>query len=217
MGSRKNGPCLPGRRAKRWLDILGASVGLLLLAPLLLLVSLGVAACMGSPVLFRQPRAGKDGVPFELFKFRTMRNARDASGNLLEDAQRLTPLGDFLRRASLDELPQLYNVLRGEMSLVGPRPLLLEYVPLYNDQQRRRLEMLPGITGWAQINGRNALSWEEKFRLDVWYVENWSFWLDCKILWKTLGRVFRPSGISHEGHATMEKFRGTSPDQEKSS
>jgi lipopolysaccharide/colanic/teichoic acid biosynthesis glycosyltransferase len=172
---------------------------------------------MGSPVLFRQPRAGKDGVPFELFKFRTMRNARDASGNLLEDAQRLTPLGDFLRRASLDELPQLYNVLRGEMSLVGPRPLLLEYVPLYNDQQRRRLEMLPGITGWAQINGRNALSWEEKFRLDVWYVENWSFWLDCKILWKTLGRVFRPSGISHEGHATMEKFRGTSPDQEKSS
>jgi lipopolysaccharide/colanic/teichoic acid biosynthesis glycosyltransferase len=217
MGSRKNGSCLPGRRAKRWLDILGASVGLLLLAPLLLLVSLGVAACMGRPVLFRQPRAGKDGVPFELFKFRTMRNARDASGNLLEDAQRLTPLGDFLRRASLDELPQLYNVLRGEMSLVGPRPLLLEYVPLYNHQQRRRLEMLPGITGWAQINGRNALSWEEKFRLDVWYVENWSFWLDCKILWKTLGRVLRPSGISHEGHATMEKFRGTLPDQEKSS
>ncbi len=215
MGSRKNGPCLSGRRAKRWLDILGASVGLLLLAPLLLLVSLGVAVCMGRPVLFRQPRAGKDGIPFELFKFRTMRNARDASGNLLEDAQRLTPLGDFLRRASLDELPQLYNVLRGEMSLVGPRPLLLEYVPLYSHQQRRRLEMLPGITGWAQINGRNALSWEEKFRLDVWYVEHWSFRLDCKILWKTLGRVFRPSGISHEGHATMEKFRGTPPDQEK--
>ena len=217
MGSRKTGLCLPRRTAKRWLDILGSSVGLLLLAPLFLLVSLGVGVSMGRPVLFRQPRAGKDGVPFDLFKFRTMGNARDASGNLLEDAKRLTSFGDFLRRASLDELPQLYNVLRGEMSLVGPRPLLLEYVPLYNEEQCRRLEMLPGITGWAQINGRNALSWEEKFHLDVWYVENWSFWLDCKILWKTLGRVFRPSGISHEGHATMEKFRGTPRNQEKSS
>ncbi len=215
MRSGKYSPSDFGKIAKRLLDTLGAFAGLLFLSPLFLFVFLGVRLTMGSPVLFSQLRAGKGGAPFRLFKFRTMRNSRDASGSLLEDEKRITSFGSFLRAASLDEIPQLYNVLRGEMSLVGPRPLLLEYVPLYNHRQRRRLEMLPGITGWAQINGRNALSWEEKFEFDVWYVENWSFMLDCRILWKTLARVVSPSGISHEGHATMEKFQGT-PSSENS-
>jgi len=198
-----------GKSAKRTIDIVGALAGLLFLSPLFLFVALGVRRTMGRPVFFSQERAGKGGTLFRLFKFRTMRNSRDASGNFLEDEERLTSFGSFLRRASLDEIPQLYNVLRGEMSLVGPRPLLPEYVPLYNSRQRRRLEMLPGITGWAQINGRNALSWEEKFELDVWYVENWNLFLDFRILWRTFPRVFRCSGISQEGHATMEKFRGS--------
>ncbi len=195
---------------KRAFDVVGATVGLVVLAPFFFFAYVGVLCSMGSPALFRQFRAGKGGKPFRLFKFRTMSNARDLSGKPLEDGQRLTSFGKFLRRTSLDEIPQLWNVLRGEMSLVGPRPLLLEYVPLYSDEQRKRLWMLPGITGWAQVNGRNALSWEEKFRLDVWYVEHWSFLMDCRILGKTVLNILRPSGISQEGHATMEKFRGTS-------
>ncbi len=202
------------RAVKRGLDIVGAVAGLFLLSPLFLFVFLGVFCTLGRPVLFSQERAGRGGASFRLFKFRTMRNSRDVAGNLLEDWERLTSFGNFLRAASLDEIPQLYNVLRGEMSLVGPRPLLPEYVPLYDSRQRRRLEMFPGITGWAQINGRNALSWEEKFELDVWYVENWSLKLDFLILCKTLGKVLRPAGISQEGHATMEKFRGTPPQGE---
>ena len=169
----------------------------------MLAVALLIRLRMGSPVLFRQQRPGADGHPFMLFKFRTMRE-----GEALPDAQRLTPLGIALRRASLDELPQLFNVLRGDMSLVGPRPLLMEYLPLYSPRQARRHELRPGITGWAQVHGRNATSWPERFELDVWYVEHRSFGLDLKILWLTLARVFSGADVSQPGQATMEKFRG---------
>jgi len=195
---------------KRLFDLLLSSVLFLLLSPLLLLVALWVRIRLGSPVLFRQHRPGLHGKPFEIFKFRTMTDARDADGELLPDAERLTAFGRFLRRFSLDELPQLYNVLRGDLSLVGPRALLMEYLPLYSPEQARRHEVRPGITGWAQVNGRNAISWEEKFEYDVWYVEHRSFMLDMKILWLTLMKVLSSEGVSQSGHATAEKFRGTS-------
>jgi len=197
------------RRGKRLLDVVGSAVALLLFAPILLLTALLVKVAIGSPVLFRQWRPGYRGHPFQLVKFRTMTQARDASGKLLPDAQRLTRLGRFLRAASLDELPELWNVLRGDMSLVGPRPLLMEYLPLYTEEQMRRHEAPPGITGWAQVNGRNALEWEEKFALDLWYVRHLSFLLDLRIMALTFVRVFARDGIGHGGEATMPWFTGS--------
>lgn len=187
---------------KRAFDIVIALALLLLLWPVMLAVALLILLAMGAPVLFRQERPGLHGRPFTVLKFRSM-----AGGDSV-DAVRLTPLGVLLRRLSLDELPQLLNVLRGDMSLVGPRPLLMEYLPLYSPRQARRHEVRPGITGWAQVNGRNALDWQEKLELDVWYVEHQGFWLDLKILWLTAARVFSGSGVSQPGSATMEKFKG---------
>ena len=192
----------------RILDILGAAIGLLILFPILVIVSLMIRRQMGSPVLFRQTRPGLHGKPFKMIKFRTMRDAIDANGNPLPDAERLTKLGQFLRSSSLDELPELWNVLKGDMSLVGPRPLLMEYLPLYSSGQARRHEVRPGVTGWAQVNGRNAISWDEKFALDVWYVDNCSLWLDLKIIWLTIRKVVKREGISATGEATMSKFNG---------
>lgn len=184
---------------------------LLCLLPVLLALCLLVRFFLGAPVFFRQTRPGLNGQLFEMFKFRTMTDECDASGHLLPDADRLPPFGRFLRTTSLDELPELWNVLKGDMSLVGPRPLLLEYMPLYNRRQYRRHEVRPGVTGWAQVNGRNAISWEEKFELDVWYVENQSLWLDIRILLRTVWQVIKRDGISHDGDATMPRFTG-SPD-----
>ncbi len=197
--------------SKRLFDILLTSLGLIVLSPLLLLVALLVWVTLGTPILFKQQRPGYGGKPFTIYKFRTMTEERDAQGRLLSDAERLTPLGRFLRATSLDELPELVNVLRGEMSLVGPRPLLMQYLERYSPEQARRHEVLPGITGWAQVNGRNALTWEDKFRLDVWYVDHWSFWLDVKILLLTLIKVLRREGISQPGQATAEEFMGNPP------
>ncbi|MDO4785364.1 MAG: sugar transferase [Fretibacterium sp.] len=194
---------------KRLVDLTGSFLGLLLLSPVFLLLTLAIRRRMGPPAIFSQRRGGLEGRPFMLRKFRSMTDERDEAGELLPDADRLTPLGVFLRRTSLDELPQLWNVLCGDMSLVGPRPLLLEYVPLYDERQRKRLSVKPGITGWAQINGRNALTWEEKFELDVWYVEHRTFWLDAKILAITAWKVLRREGIAHPGEATMPRFRGS--------
>ena len=194
---------------KRVLDIAVSLVGLILLSPLLLVLALLVGVMIGNPVLFTQVRPGLGGRLFRIFKFRTMTNKRDERGELLPDEQRLTRLGRFLRASSLDELPELFNVLKGDMSFVGPRPLLIEYLDRYSPEQARRHEVRPGITGWAQVNGRNALSWEEKFALDVWYVDHQSFLLDLKILWKTLVSVVRREGISSEGHATMPVFMGS--------
>lgn len=194
---------------KRAFDLLVVLCSLPLLCPLMLVLMLLVRVRLGSPVFFRQLRPGLRGRTFLMYKFRTMTDARDASGNLLPDAQRMTGLGSFLRSSSLDELPELFNVLRGEMSLVGPRPLLPEYLPLYTPEQSRRHEVLPGVTGWAQVNGRNAITWEEKFRLDVWYVDNRSFLLNLRILYLTLAKVFLRHGISQQGEATMERFRGS--------
>lgn len=194
--------------AKRVLDILGAGIGLLLLSPVLLVVSLLILRQMGRPVFFRQIRPGLHGRPFGMVKFRTMRDALDAEGNPLPDSERLTRLGRFLRSSSLDELPELWNVLRGEMSLVGPRPLLMEYLPLYSPIQARRHEVRPGVTGWAQVNGRNAITWDEKFALDVWYVDNQSLWLDLRIIGLTIRKVLTREGISAAGEATMPKFEG---------
>ena len=194
---------------RRFFDLSVALLALLLLALPLLLLALLVRAKLGSPVFFRQTRPGLHGKPFEMVKFRTMTDARDAQGELLPDSERLPPFGRFLRSSSLDELPELWNVLKGEMSLVGPRPLLMEYLPLYTPQQYRRHEVRPGVTGWAQVNGRNAISWEEKFALDVWYVENQSFWLDVKILLLTVKKVLVKDGISATGEATMTKFTGS--------
>lgn len=194
---------------KRLFDLTASAIGLIVLAPVLGVIALAVRWSLGGPVLFRQVRPGLHGRPFTMYKFRTMRDAVDAHGRALPDAERLTRLGRFLRATSLDELPELWNVLRGEMALVGPRPLLMEYLPLYTRDQERRHEVRPGITGWAQVNGRNAISWEEKFALDVWYVDNQTFWLDLKILFLTMKKVFAREGISQEGQATMEKFRGT--------
>ncbi|MCQ4240350.1 sugar transferase [Stutzerimonas stutzeri] len=194
---------------KRLFDIFVCLAALLLVGPVMLVVAWQIRRKLGSPVLFRQVRPGLDGKPFEMIKFRTMRNAADAAGNPLPDAERVVPFGNFLRSSSLDELPELWNVITGDMSLVGPRPLLMEYLPLYSPEQYRRHEVRPGVTGWAQINGRNALSWEEKFKLDVWYVDNRSFWLDLKILFLTIKKVLERDGISAEGEATMTKFTGT--------
>ncbi|MGC8784283.1 MAG: sugar transferase [Armatimonadota bacterium] len=193
---------------KRFVDILGASIGIVLTTPLMLILAVLVRVTMGKPVLFRQKRPGLHGKPFVMLKFRTMTDRRDVNGELLPDELRLTRFGKWLRSTSLDELPELFNVLKGEMSLVGPRPLLMEYLPRYTPEQARRHEVKPGITGWAQINGRNALSWEEKFKLDVWYVDNWNLWLDMKILLLTLWKVLKREGISAEGSATMPVFTG---------
>lgn len=194
---------------KRIIDIFGAQVGLIFLSPLFLFLVVIIRLCQGPPVFFTQTRPGLHGDPFCMVKFRTMVDLRDEAGNLRPDAQRLTTIGRFLRTTSLDELPELWNVLRGDMSLVGPRPLLMEYLPLYNENQRRRHEVRPGITGWAQVNGRNFLSWEEKFALDVWYVDNQSLYLDLKILLTTVCKVIKRDGISEAGEATMTKFTGT--------
>ena len=193
---------------KRVLDIMASAVGLLVLSPLLLALWMLVRWKLGSPVLFSQERPGLHGRPFTLYKLRTMTDERDAAGELLSDEERLTQLGRFLRASSLDELPELWNVLRGDMSLVGPRPLLIQYLPLYNKEQFRRHEVRPGVTGWAQINGRNDLSWDDKFKLDVWYVDNQSVWLDLKIIFLTLAKVARREGITQGGHATTEFFKG---------
>ncbi len=193
---------------KRLFDITAATLALLLLGLPLLVLAWQVRRKLGSPVLFRQVRPGLRGQPFEMVKFRTMTDARGPDGQLLPDAERLTAFGRFLRSSSLDELPELWNVLKGEMSLVGPRPLLMEYLPLYSREQARRHEVRPGITGWAQVNGRNALSWDEKFKLDVWYVDHRSLWLDIKILWLTVRKVLVREGISAAGEATMPRFTG---------
>lgn len=193
---------------KRLFDLLLSLGSLLVLAPFLLLLWVLVHRKLGSPVLFRQSRPGLYGRPFMMVKFRTMTDERGADGELLPDAQRLTPFGYFLRSTSLDELPELWNVLRGEMSLVGPRPLLMEYMPLYSPVQARRHEVRPGITGWAQVNGRNAVSWEDRFKLDVWYVDHRSIWLDLYILWLTVRKVIAREGISAQGEATMARFKG---------
>jgi len=194
------------------MDIVGSALLLTLLMPVLFLLALLVRRRLGSPVLFVQERPGLAGKPFRMLKFRTMTNARDAAGAFLSDSERLVPFGRFLRASSLDELPELVNVLRGEMSLVGPRPLLMEYLPLYSRHQNRRHEVRPGITGWAQVNGRNTLSWNEKFDMDVWYVDNHSLWLDLRILWLTIGKVLKREGIHQEGVETMERFKGSSAD-----
>jgi sugar transferase EpsL len=193
---------------KRCLDTFAALILLVVLAPLLLLLWLAIRVLLGAPVIFSQQRPGLHARPFTIFKFRTMTSARDEQGHLLPDAQRLTAFGRWLRSTSLDELPELWNVLRGDMSLVGPRPLLLDYLPLYSQQQARRHDVRPGITGWAQVNGRNAIEWEEKLNLDVWYVANQSLRLDLKILALTLLRVASAHGIAQPGHATSERFSG---------
>lgn len=197
------------RAIKRAIDVTAAGAVLVASAPVLAAVAVAVRKNLGSPVLFRQQRAGKDGALFTLLKFRTMRDARDASGRPRPDAERLTSFGRWLRASSLDELPQLVNVLRGDMSLVGPRPLLPQYLPRYTREQARRHEVLPGLTGWAQIKGRNALSWEDKFALDVWYVDHWSLALDLRILLATVGKVLARSGVSAAGEATMAEFMGS--------
>ena len=194
---------------KRLFDFFTSALGLLLLSPVIAIVAWNIRRKLGSPVLFRQVRPGLDGKPFEMIKFRTMRDAVDAQGNPLPDFERMTPFGPFLRSTSLDELPELWNVLKGDMSLVGPRPLLMEYLPLYSPEQYRRHETRPGVTGWAQVNGRNALGWEDKFKLDVWYVDNQSFWLDFKIIFLTIKKVLIKDGISADGHATMPHFKGS--------
>ena len=197
---------------KRLLDIVIASSALVLLSPVYALVAYKVKKNLGSPVLFRQLRPGLYGKPFEMVKFRTMKDALDAQGNPLPDSERLTPFGKMLRATSLDEMPELWNVIKGDMSIVGPRPLLMEYLPLYNREQAKRHNVRPGITGHAQVNGRNAISWEKKFELDTWYVENQSLWLDFKIMLKTVKKVIAKDDISAEGEATMTKFTGT-PEQ----
>jgi len=194
---------------KRFFDIVASFSGLLVLSPVIAIVGWRVNKHLGSPVLFKQLRPGKNGKPFKMLKFRTMLDALDSDGNMLPDSERLTPLGRFLRSTSLDELPGLWNVLKGDMSLVGPRPLLVEYLPLYSIEQARRHDVRPGLSGWAQVNGRNAISWEDKFKLDVWYVDNQSFWLDLKIIFLTLKKVVVRDGINAEGEATMTKFTGS--------
>jgi len=194
---------------KRVLDVLVSATALLFFLPVMVIIGLLVCFKMGWPPFFSQQRPGLGGRPFTMYKFRTMSDIKDGNGRLLPDAQRLMPFGRFLRATSLDELPELWNVLKGEMSLVGPRPLLMEYLPLYSSEQARRHDVRPGITGWAQVNGRNALSWEEKFALDVWYVDHQSIALDVKILWMTLRAVLRRDGIAATGHETMPRFKGS--------
>ncbi|WP_435988102.1 sugar transferase [Sulfitobacter sp. SH22] len=190
------------------LDIIGSAAGLVMLSPVLAIVAFMIRREMGAPVLFGQVRPGVHSKPFQMIKFRTMRDEIDSNGNSLPDSERLTRLGRFLRSSSLDELPELWNVLKGDMSLVGPRPLLMEYLPLYSPEQARRHEVRPGITGWAQVNGRNAISWDEKFALDVWYLDNRTTWLDLKIIRLTIHKVLKRDGISAAGEATMPKFTG---------
>ena len=198
---------------KRLLDIIIASIALILLSPLYAFVAYKVKKNLGSPVLFRQVRPGLHGKPFEMIKFRTMRDALDAQGNPLPDSERLTPFGKMLRSSSLDEMPELWNVIKGDMSIVGPRPLLTEYLPLYNTEQAKRHNVRPGMTGHAQVNGRNAIGWEEKFKLDTWYVDNQSTLLDFKIMFKTVHKVLAKDDISAEGEATMTKFTGSKTDK----
>lgn len=196
------------RLLKPVLDRLVAAIALLVLSPAILIVAIAIYLRMGSPIVFTQPRPGKNGEVFRFYKFRTMTSDCDADGNLLSDEKRLTAIGQFLRKTSLDELPQLWNVLKGDMSFVGPRPLMVEYLERYSPEQARRHDVMPGITGWAQINGRNTISWEQKFKLDVWYVDNCSLWLDLKILFLTLWKVVKKEGISQANHATVEDFNG---------
>jgi lipopolysaccharide/colanic/teichoic acid biosynthesis glycosyltransferase len=198
---------------KRFFDFFATLLGLVILSPIIVVVAWKVRNKLGSPVLFRQIRPGKDGKPFEMMKFRTMRDAVDVDGNVLPDSERMAPFGAFLRSTSLDELPGLWNVLKGDMSLVGPRPLLMEYLPLYSPEQFRRHEVRPGISGWAQVNGRNAISWQQKFEYDVWYVSNQTFWLDIKILLLTVKKVIVKEGITADEHVTMPVFKGN--DSEK--
>jgi lipopolysaccharide/colanic/teichoic acid biosynthesis glycosyltransferase len=205
-----NNVSLKLQRSLKWIaDRCAAAIALAILSPVLLIVAIAIYGWMGTPVLFAQPRPGKNGRIFTFYKFRTMTDECDANGNLLCDEQRLTALGQFLRQTSLDEFPQLWNVLKGEMSLVGPRPLLVDYLERYSPEQAHRHDVKPGITGWAQINGRNAITWEEKFNLDIWYVEHWSLGLDMKILFQTVGKVLQKQGISQANHATMEDFMGS--------
>ncbi|WP_298808219.1 sugar transferase [uncultured Psychrobacter sp.] len=199
---------------KRLFDIVGATTALVVLSPVYAATAYKVSKNLGAPVLFRQIRPGLYGKPFEMIKFRSMKDDIDADGNPLEDGERLTSFGKALRNTSLDELPELWNVIKGDMSLVGPRPLLMEYLPLYNDEQARRHDVRPGITGYAQVNGRNAIGWDERFALDTWYVDNQSMWLDIKILFKTVKKVIVKDGISAEGEATMSKFMGNSINEE---
>ena len=194
---------------KRCMDMVGSGLGLVIFSPILMVLAILIRIRMGRPVMFKQMRPGLHGKPFYMYKFRTMTNKKDEQGNLFSDEQRLTRLGRFLRSTSLDELPELFNVLKGDMSLVGPRPLLMQYLDRYTPEQARRHEVKPGITGWAQVNGRNAITWEERFALDVWYVDNWSLWLDMKILFITLVKVFKREGISAAGEATMTEFMGS--------
>ncbi len=196
------------RILKRLFDLLVAFVGLLLFSPILFIVAILVRLFHGTPILFKQERPGYKGKAFFIYKFRTMTNRTAPDGSLLPDAERMTRFGRFLRTTSIDELPELLNILRGEMSLVGPRPLLMQYLPLYSDEQMRRHDVLPGITGWAQINGRNNISWDEKFKLDLWYVDNQSFWLDIKILWLTFAKVFKRENVSMDGEVTTTFFEG---------
>jgi len=197
---------------KRVFDFIVALCALLTLLPVIVIVALLIRFKLGSPILFTQDRPGLNGTVFKMMKFRTMLDGKDKHGNLLPDNERMTKFGAFLRSTSLDELPGLFNVLKGDMSLVGPRPLLVQYLPLYSTEQARRHNVRPGITGWAQVNGRNAISWEDKFKLDVWYVDNQSFWLDTKILFLTVKKVFVREGISADGHVTIEPFKGSKND-----
>lgn len=200
---------------KRLFDIIASASGLIFLSPVFLILIYLIRKNLGEPVFFTQERPGKDGKPFKMIKFRSMRDAVDKDGNPLPDSERLTPFGKKLRAASLDELPELWNVLKGDMSLVGPRPLLMSYLPLYNDFQFRRHEMRPGVTGWAQVNGRNAISWDEKFAYDIWYIDHFSLWFDMKILFLTIKKVFIKEGISAEGEATMPYFTGNDSNEQK--
>jgi lipopolysaccharide/colanic/teichoic acid biosynthesis glycosyltransferase len=194
--------------SKRIFDLFFATLALIVLSPLIILTGLLVRLFLGKPILFRQRRPGYKGNPFFIYKFRTMRTASDSTGNLLPDSERLTRFGHFLRTFSLDEMPELFNILRGEMSFVGPRPLLMEYLPLYSPEQARRHDVVPGLTGWAQVNGRNAADWPARLAMDVWYVDNWSFWLDIKIVLLTFWKVIKREGINQPGQATVEYFKG---------
>ena len=191
---------------KRLCDIAASTIGLMVLAPVIALVAFQIFRKLGSPIFFRQVRPGKDGKPFQMVKFRTMRDVTNENGDLLPDSERITPFGNFLRNSSLDELPELWNVLKGDMSLIGPRPLLMEYLEYYSDDQARRMEIKPGVTGWAQVNGRNAISWEQKFQYDVWYVDHQSLWLDIKIIWLTVKKVLVRDGVSPQGEVIMPRF-----------
>lgn len=193
---------------KRIIDIVISLIALIVLSPIILVLIILIYFKLGSPVFFVQERIGKDNKVFKMIKFRTMKDIKDKDGNMLPDDVRLTKFGKALRSLSLDELPELFNIIKGDMSLIGPRPLLVEYLPLYNEEQIRRHDMLPGLTGWAQINGRNSINWTEKFKLDVWYIDNWSLLLDIKIFFKTIYKVFKREGINQDDNTTMEKFNG---------